>query len=254
MSQALYSFTWDEYCSWYLELSKVVLNNPDASAESLRGTRRTLIRVLETLLRLLHPLIPFITEEIWQRVAPLADRNGQTIMLQPYPVANKEKIDTAAIAETEWLQAVITGIRNIRGEMNIAPGKPLPILLQNYSDQDKTWLEESGNSLKTLARTESITLLGDNETPPDAATSLVGDMKVLVPFGAFIDKDAEINRLHKEIEKLEKDLARSTGKLSNASFVDKAPAAVVEKERTRVAEMEQARSALGEQLKKIEAL
>jgi valyl-tRNA synthetase len=254
MSQSLYSFTWDEYCSWYLELSKVVLNNPDASAESLRGTRRTLIRVLETLLRLLHPLIPFITEEIWQRVAPLADRNGQTIMLQPYPVANKEKIDTAAIAETEWLQAVITGIRNIRGEMNIAPGKPLPILLQNYSDQDKTWLEESGNSLKTLARTESITLLGDNETPPDAATSLVGDMKVLVPFGAFIDKDTEINRLHKEIEKLEKDLARSTGKLSNASFVDKAPAAVVEKERTRVAEMEQARSALGEQLKKIEAL
>ena len=224
MSQALYSFTWDEYCSWYLELSKVVLNNPDASAESLRGTRRTLIRVLETLLRLLHPLIPFITEEIWQRVAPLADRNGQTIMLQPYPVANKEKIDTAAIAETEWLQAVITGIRNIRGEMNIAPGKPLPILLQNYSDQDKTWLEESGNSLKTLARTESITLLGDNETPPDAATSLVGDMKVLVPFGAFIDKDAEINRLHEEIEKLEKDLARSTAKLSNSSFVDKAPA------------------------------
>ena len=254
MSQALYSFTWDEYCSWYLELSKVVLNNPDASAESLRGTRRTLIRVLETLLRLLHPLIPFITEEIWQRVAPLAGRSGQTIMLQPYPVANKEKIDTAAIAETEWLQAVITGIRNVRGEMNIAPGKPLPILLQNYSDQDKAWLEENGNSLKTLARTESITLLSDDETPPDAATSLVGDMKVLVPFGAFIDKDAEISRLHKEIEKLEKDLARSTGKLSNSSFVDKAPAAVVEKERTRVAEMEQARSSLGEQLKKIEAL
>jgi valyl-tRNA synthetase len=254
MSQALYSFTWDEYCSWYLELSKVVLNNPDASAESLRGTRRTLIRVLETLLRLLHPLIPFITEEIWQRVAPLAGRSGQTIMLQPYPVANKEKIDTAAIAETEWLQAVITGIRNIRGEMNIAPGKPLPILLQNYSDQDKAWLEENGNSLKTLARTESLTLLGDDEAPPDAATSLVGDMKVLVPFGAFIDKDAEINRLHKEIEKLEKDLARSTAKLSNSSFVDKAPAVVVEKERARVAEMEQARSSLGEQLKKIEAL
>ena len=254
MSQSLYSFTWDEYCSWYLELSKVVLNNPDASAESLRGTRRTLIRVFETLLRLLHPLIPFITEEIWQRVAPLAGRSGQTIMLQPYPVANKEKIDTAAIAETEWLQAVITGIRNIRGEMNIAPGKPLPILLQNYSDQDKAWLEENGNSLKTLARTESLTLLGDDEAPPDAATSLVGDMKVLVPFGAFIDKDAEINRLHKEIEKLEKDLARSTAKLSNSSFVDKAPAAVVEKERARMAEMEQARSSLGEQLKKIEAL
>jgi valyl-tRNA synthetase len=175
-------------------------------------------------------------------------------MLQPYPVANKEKIDTAAIAETEWLQAVITGIRNIRGEMNIAPGKPLPILLQNYSDQDKAWLEENGNSLKTLARTESLTLLGDDEAPPDAATSLVGDMKVLVPFGAFIDKDAEINRLHKEIEKLEKDLARSTAKLSNSSFVDKAPAAVVEKERARMAEMEQARSSLGEQLKKIEAL
>ncbi|MGB5307356.1 MAG: valine--tRNA ligase [Arenicellales bacterium] len=254
MSQALYSFTWDEYCSWYLELSKVVLNDPDASIESLRGTRRTLIRVLETLLRLLHPLTPFITEEIWQRVAPLADCSGETIMLQPYPVANEAKIDSAAIAETEWLKSVITGIRNIRGEMNISPGKPLPILFQNCSDQDHAWLEDNEKRLKTLARIESITCITNDETPPDAATSLVGDMKVLVPFGAFIDKDAEIKRLQKEMEKLDKDLERSTSKLSNASFVDKAPAAVVEKERQRVTEMEQALASLGDQLKKIEAL
>ena len=164
MSQALYSFTWDEYCSWYLELSKVVLNDPDASVESLRGTRRTLIRVLETLLRLLHPLTPFITEEIWQRVAPLAGCSGETIMLQPYPVADEAKIDSAAIAETEWLQSVITGIRNIRGEMNISPGKPLPILFQNCNDQDQGWLEDNEKRLKTLARIESITCITNDET------------------------------------------------------------------------------------------
>ncbi len=254
MSQALYSYTWDDYCSWYLELSKVVLNNPDASPESLRGTRRTLVRVLETLLRLLHPLIPFITEEIWQRIAPLAGKQGETIMLQPYPVADEEKIDLSAIAETEWLQAVITGIRNIRGEMNIKPGKPLPVFFQNLNHQDTDWLTSNNAKLKSLARLEEITALGNDESSPDAATALVGDMKVLVPFGAFIDKDEEIKRLHKEMDKIEKDLVRSTGKLSNASFVDKAPAAVVEKERGRVADMEQALAALGEQLEKIKAL
>jgi len=252
MAQAIYGFTWDEYCSWYLELSKVVLNDPDASPESQRGTRRTLVRVLEALLRILHPLIPFITEEIWQRVAPLAGKQGETIMLQPYPVADEEKIDKSAIAETEWLQAVITGIRNIRGEMNIAPGKPLPVLFQNLSQQDTDWLIENDSNLKTLARIETIICLTNDETAPDAATALVGDMKVLVPFGAFINKDEEIKRLHKEMEK--KDLTRSTGKLSNESFVDKAPTAVVEKERARVTEMEQALASLGEQLKKIEAL
>ncbi|MCK5359663.1 MAG: class I tRNA ligase family protein, partial [Gammaproteobacteria bacterium] len=254
MSQALYSYTWDDYCSWYLELSKVVLNDPDASPESLRGTRRTLVRVLEALLRLLHPLIPFITEEIWQRIALLAGKKGETIMLQPYPVADDTKIDESAIVETEWLQAVITGIRNIRGEMNIAPGKPLPVFFQGLSQQDTDWLAANDSKLKTLARIENITCLSNEDSSPDAATALVGDMKVLVPFGAFIDKDEEIKRLHKEIEKIEKDLARSTGKLSNASFVDKAPAAVVDKERARVKEMEQAIAALGEQLKKVEAL
>jgi len=254
MSQALYGFTWDEYCSWYLELSKVVLNDPNASPESLRGTRRTLVRVLEALLRLLHPLIPFITEEIWQRVAPLAGKQGETIMLQPYPVADEAKINKSATTESEWLQAIITGIRNIRGEMNISPGKPLPVFLQNLSQQDRDLLAANENKLKTLARIGEITCLANKETSPDAATALIGDLKVLVPFGAFIDKDEEIKRLRKEIEKIEKDLARSTGKLSNASFVDKAPAAVVEKERARVAEMEQAIASLGEQLKKIEAL
>jgi valyl-tRNA synthetase len=254
MSQSLYGYTWDEYCSWYIELSKVVLNDPDASPESLRGTRRTLVRVLETLLRLLHPLIPFITEEIWQRVAPLAGKQGETIMLQPYPVADEEKIDLSAIAETEWLQSVITGIRNIRGEMNISPGKPLPVLFQNLNQQATAWLTANDSRLKTLARIETITCLGNDEDSPDAATALVAEMKVLVPFGAFIDKDEEIKRLHKEMEKIEKDLSRSTGKLSNASFVDKAPAAVVDKERARVTEMEQALASLGEQLKKIEAL
>ena len=254
MSQALYSFTWDEYCSWYLEMSKVVLNNENAGIEAVRGTRRTLVRVLETLLRLLHPLIPYITEEIWQRVAPLAGKSGETIMLQPYPVCDESKIDEVAIRDSQWVQAVVSGIRNIRGEMNIAPNKPLPILMQDGSEQDKALLEANQNTLRQLARIEEITWLTPGDTPPDAATALVGDMKVLVPLGAFIDKDAELQRLQREMEKLEKDLQRAQGKLSNPSFVDKAPAAVVDKERQRVSEMETALGSLKEQSAKIETM
>ena len=128
-SQALYEFIWNEYCDWYLELSKPVLWDEQASAAAKRGTRHTLIRVLETWLRLLHPFMPFITEEIWQTVAPLAGKSGPTIMLQPYPVADDKAVDSAANADIEWLKGVIVGVRNIRGEMNIPPGKALSVLL-----------------------------------------------------------------------------------------------------------------------------
>ncbi|HBE92505.1 MAG TPA: valine--tRNA ligase, partial [Gammaproteobacteria bacterium] len=254
MSQALYSFTWDEYCSWYLEMSKVVLNNDDASDEAKRGTRRTLVRVLETMLRLLHPLIPYITEEIWQRVATLAGKSGDTIMLQPYPVCDEDNIDEAAIQDAQWVQAVVSGIRNIRGEMNIAPNKPLPILMQDGSEQDKSLLDANQDTLQQLARIEEITWLTIDDTPPDSATALVGDMKVLVPLGAFIDKDAEMQRLQREMDKLDKDLLRAQGKLSNPSFVDKAPDAVVDKERQRVSEMKAALGLLKEQSAKIETM
>jgi valyl-tRNA synthetase len=175
-------------------------------------------------------------------------------MLQPYPVCDASRIDEAAIQDAQWVQAVVSGIRNIRGEMNIAPNKPLPILMQDGDERDKEMLEANTAMLKTLARIEDITWLNEGDTPPDSATALVGDMKVLVPLGAFIDKDAELQRLQREMDKLNKDLQRATGKLSNPSFVDKAPTAVVDKERQRVTEMEAALASLTEQAKKISAM
>src|SRR5690606_10793039 len=140
-AQAIYEFVWNEYCDWYLELSKPVLWGEQFSAAQKTGTRRTLIRVLETTLRLAHPLMPFITEEIWQKIKPLADARGETIMLAPYPVADETKIDLQALDDTAWLQAVILGVRNIRGEMNISPGKNLPLYFQHGSDEDLQRLE-----------------------------------------------------------------------------------------------------------------
>jgi valyl-tRNA synthetase len=253
-SQALYEFIWNEYCDWYLELSKPVLWDDNAPAEAKRGTRRTLIRVLETWLRLLHPLMPFITEEIWQTVAPLAGKSGPTIMLQPYPVANEKGVDSAANADIEWLKGVIIGVRNIRGEMNIPPGKELTVLLANGNERDKTRLEQNAPFLKKLAKLADIKWLSAGEEAPVAATALVGELEILVPMAGLMDKDAELARLAREIDKLEKDLSRLQGKLGNASFVDKAPAAVVAKERDKMQAQQQALATLQEQVQRIEQM
>ncbi|HWR88588.1 MAG TPA: valine--tRNA ligase, partial [Acidiferrobacterales bacterium] len=202
-AQAIYSFTWNEYCDWYLELSKVVLNDPKPSAAAQRGTRRTLVQVLETLLRLLHPITPFITEEIWQRVAALAGKSGSTIMREPYPLTDATAIDHEAVKEMRWVMNVIAGIRNIRGEMDIAPSKLLPVLLQDASAQDLACLERNRATFATLARTESITCLKPGDAAPESATALVGNMQVLVPLGSAINKQAELERLSKEMEKIE---------------------------------------------------
>jgi valyl-tRNA synthetase len=239
-SQAIYEFIWNEYCDWYLELSKPVLWDDDASAALKTGTRRTLIRVLEASLRMAHPLMPFITEEIWQRVAPLAGRTGSTIMLQSYPQADDKQIDTVANADIEWLQGVIVGVRNIRGEMNIPPGKELNVLLRNGDNKDKNRLEANAQYLKKLAKLSDIRFLLTDEAAPVASAALVGDLEILVPMAGLIDKDAELARLAKEIDKLDKDIARIGGKLSNSGFVDKAPAAVVDKEREKLANQQQA--------------
>jgi valyl-tRNA synthetase len=246
-SQALHEFIWNEYCDWYLELSKPVLWDDGACAAAKRGTRRTLIRVLESWLRLLHPLMPFITEEIWQTVAPLAGVTGPTIMLQPYPVADQKGVDSAANADIEWLKGVIVGVRNIRGEMNIPPGKALTILLRNGSELDKSRLEQNTAFLRKLAKLDDITWLSEGEEAPVAATALVGELEILVPMAGLIDKEAELARLAKEIEKLEKDLSRIQGKLNNASFVDKAPAEVVARERDKMQGQQQALEQLQEQ-------
>ena len=253
-SQTLYEFIWNEYCDWYLELSKPVLWDESASIEAQRGTRRTLVRVLETWLRLLHPFMPFITEEIWQTVATLAGRSGATIMLQPYPVADEASIDIAANAEIEWLKDFIVGVRNIRGEMNIPPGKALPVLVSNGSDSDQSRVENNAPFLTQLAKLESITWLSAGESAPVAATSLVGGMEILVPMAGLIDQAAELKRLAKEIEKLDQEMARIQGKLANKSFVDRAPADVVEKERAKQAGLQESLQQLKQQEQRISQL
>ena len=238
--QALYEFIWNEYCDWYLELSKPVLWDDAAAPELQRGTRRTLITVMETWLRLLHPFMPFITEEIWQRAAPFAGVNGPSIMLQPWPVSDPAAVDSAASAEIEWLKAVIVGVRNIRGEMNVPPGRSLEVLCRNGSDTDRQRLHDNASFLKKLAKLESIEWLAPGEQPPVAATSLVGDLELLVPLAGLIDRDVELARLSREIEKLEKERGRLHGKLSNSSFVDRAPQDVVAKEREKLEALKQA--------------
>jgi len=253
-AQALYDFTWSSFCDWYLELSKPVLNDESASEAAKRGTRRTLVQTLETLLRLAHPIMPFITEEIWQKLEPLTGIDGDTIMLAPFPSTDAGLADAEAEAEMEWVMQLILGIRRIKGEMNISPGKPLPILLQNVSEQDLKWLEAGRKYMDFLARVESVEVLSPSEQAPESAIALVGEMKVLIPMAGLIDKEAELARLDKEIGRLQADLERTRKKLSNPSFVDKAPPAVVQKERDKLAELVGAMARLGEQAKKIRAL
>ena len=253
-AQAIYEFIWNEYCDWYLELTKPILNDPQSTAAHLRGTRNTLVSVLETALRLAHPIMPFITEEVWQRVAPMVGIHGATIMNQPYPIANAQLEDAQAIADMEWVQSFVLGVRKIRSGMNIDPRKPLPVMLQNTSSQDRLRGEANARLLQSLARVETIRWLAGDETAPESATSLVGEMKLLIPMAGLIDKTAELARLAKEIEKLAKDVDRVEAKLSNASFVDKAPAAVVDKERGKLAEMKSALDKLREQRNRIEKM
>jgi valyl-tRNA synthetase len=224
-AQHIYEFTWNEYCDWYLELSKISLQSDNAALQ--RGTRKTLLNILENILRIAHPLMPFITEEIWQRVAPLAGIEGETIMLQPYPEADNNLINEQAITETNWVMNFILGIRRIRGEMNIAPGKPLTVLLQNGSDSDQAFFNNSQNYLLKLGRLQSISWLTENDNAPESAIALVGNMKILIPMAGLIDKEAELARLEKEIQKIHKELPRIKGKLNNPKFIDKAPAAVI---------------------------
>jgi valyl-tRNA synthetase len=252
--QEIYDFTWHEFCSWYLELSKAVLQSDDSSAAAQRGTRQTLIEVLESVLRLLHPLMPFVTEEIWQQVAARAGIEGDTIMLRPYPVAASAACDDEAIADIEWVQQFILGIRQIRGEMDLSPGKPLPVLLQNANAVDRRRSEMHAGLLQRVGRVESVLILEAGDEPPAAATALLGDMRLLVPMKGIIDVDAERARLGKLQEKVNADLARSNGKLGNENFVNNAPDDVVTQERARVVEFQKAAVQLAEQLDKLNEL
>jgi len=257
---AIYDFAWNRYCDWYLELSKPVLNSDSAAEAAKRGTRQTLVQVLETLLRLTHPIMPFITEEIWQRVKPLADVGGrtprgtETIMLQPWPTTDHDLIDPISTTEMEWVMQFILGIRSIKGEMNIPPGKPVPVLLADTMENDRRYAEQHRAYLDFLARVESIEILPEGDAGPESATALVGNMKILIPLAGLIDKGAELARLEKEIGKLEGDIKRTEGKLSNPNFVDKAPEAVVQKEKDKLAGAKAALENLSAQAEKIRAL
>ncbi len=256
-AQAVYEFTWNEFCDWYLELSKPVLQSDDGSAAQKRGTRRTLVEVLESLLRLLHPLMPFITEEIWQQVAPRAGIDGETIMLQEYPVPSVDLGSDeyrAAAQDIEWVRAFVLGIRQIRGEMDISPGKPLPVLLQHASEVDRQRAAANALLLQKVGGVSGIDVIGDDDEAPAAATALLGDMRLLVPMKGIIDVDAERARLDKQLAKTSAELKKAQGKLANKNFVNNAPAAVVTQERDRVVEFERTMAQLSEQLDKLREL
>jgi valyl-tRNA synthetase len=253
-AQALYEFVWSDYCDWYLELSKPVLWDEAAPDALKTGTRRTLVRVLEALLRLAHPFLPFLSEEIWQPVKTLAGKTGDTLMLQPWPEADAGRIDGEAEADIAWIQQVILGVRNIRGEMNIPPGRKLQIYLRGGEAADRARLEANRGFLERLANLEAVHWLEAGADAPVAATALAGALEIHVPMAGLIDRDAELARLDRETGKLAQELARLEGKLGNAKFVDNAPADVVARERAKAAATADALARLAQQRARIAAL
>ncbi|MDP1775498.1 MAG: valine--tRNA ligase, partial [Moraxellaceae bacterium] len=252
VAQTIYDFVWNEYCDWYLELTKPVLSaDTQATEAQQRAARRTLVRVLETILRITHPLMPFITEEIWQRVKPLANAEGEFLMLARFPEPDLSRVDADANSEIAWIQQVIAGIRNIRGELGISPGKPLPLLATNVSADDATKLQRQDALLRFIGRLESITVVANEADLLPVSTALVGQMTLGVPLAGLIDVAAELARLDKEIARLGQEVARVEAKLSNESFVARAPADVVAKERAKIADNQRAQAALLEQRERI---
>ncbi|WP_449758306.1 valine--tRNA ligase [Erwinia persicina] len=248
----LYEFTWNQFCDWYLELAKPVMNG--GSEAQLRGTRNTLVTVLEALLRLAHPIIPFITETIWQQVKALKNISDDTIMLQPMPEFSESRVDAAAMTDTEWMKQAIVAVRNIRNEMNISPAKPLDVMLRGASADVVRRVNDNHNFLKTLARLETLELLPAGEKGPVSVTKLVDGAELLIPMAGLVDKAAELERLAKEVLKLDVEMEKITTKLGNEGFVARAPEAVVAKERERLADFEQAKIKLIEQQAVIAAL
>src|ERR1700694_172281 len=253
-ASALYEFTWYDFCDWYLELTKPVLQGEGIGAAARRGTQRTLVQVLESLQRALHPLMPFITEEIWQRVAPLAARAGESVMLQAYPAASDFAADEEAEREVAWIQAAVLGVRQIRGEMNINPARRIAVLFKDASAQDQAFTARHRAWLERLAGLASITVLPPGAAAPQSAAALVGTLTILVPMARLIDASAEAERLGGLLAKAQDDLAKAHARLANESFVRNAPTAVVTTERERAAELERTASALSSQLERVRGL
>ena len=253
-AQTLYDFVWNEYCDWYLELSKPVLWDDPSSNELRQGTLRTLLEVLETILRLMHPLMPFITEEIWQNVAPRLGINGDSIMLAQWPEADHELIYGDAEAEMEWLKSIIVAVRTIRSESNIPPGDELGLILGNTVADDSARVTRHKQALAKLAKVASITIAKSGEEQPPTLSALAGTIEVMVPMAGVIDVDKELARLDKELDRLTAERGRLAGKLSNDNFVARAPADVVDKERAKLADIETSISSITTQKSKMEEL
>ncbi|HSY08120.1 MAG TPA: valine--tRNA ligase [Steroidobacteraceae bacterium] len=251
---ALYEFTWDEFCSWYLELTKPTLQSEGASEATRRGTRRTLAAMLEALQRALHPLMPFITEEIWQKTAVLAGRGGATIMLAPYPLAADYPADPEAEAEIAWLQGFILAVRQIRGEMDIHPSKRVPVLVKEPSADAQARIERQRTYLERLAGIENIAFLERGAAVPQAATAMLGELTLLVPMANLIDAAAESERLGKRLAKARQELDRTRAQLGNGNFVANAPPAVVATLRERLVELERTAAGFEAQLTRVRAL
>ena len=235
-AQTIYDFIWNEYCDWYVELTKPVLNDAEVSEGRKAEVRRVLLAVMEASLRLAHPLMPYLTEEIWQTLAPMIGKGGDTIMTAKYPVPEAAKMNEQAEADMQWLQGLIGAVRNIRGEMGLGNARLLPVLLQNISDSERTQIERIQPLFKALAKVESITFLAQGEEPPLSSSSVVGHASVFVPMKGLIDPKAELGRLQKDLDKVQKQHDQIANKLANEGFVAKAPAAVVEGEKVKLAE------------------
>ena len=251
VAQALYEFVWNDYCDWFLELSKPALGGSDT--EAIASTRHTLLRVLEAILRALHPITPFITEEVWQNVAPRLAIAGSSVADRPYPRSEEFSagVESRSVDDIEWLKAVLGEVRRIRSEMNIPPGKQIPLLFARGDADDRARLARFASPIAFLARTESQRWLEPGEQEPASASAIVGDLRVLIPLAGLIDLDAEKARLAREIGRVEGEIAKCNGKLGNATFVANAPAAVVEQERQRLADFATMLAGLREQLDRL---
>ena len=253
-TQEIHDLVWNKYCDWYLELSKPTLSANNANHLQQTGTRRTLARVLEAILRLTHPIIPFITEEIWQNISPLAGIQGKTIMTQPYPEFDQSRLDVDAEREMEWVMDFILGIRKVRGEMNIAPGKWIPVLIAGASRQDLTFMQRNRQHLYAIAKIASLEVLNEEQPEPESSVSLVGHLRLLIPMAGLIDKNTELTRLNKVLLQLDSEISRITGKIDNPGFITKAPSEVVKKEKDKLTDLEVRRSGLSAQRDKITSL
>lgn len=255
VSKDIYEFIWNEYCDWYVELAKASLNDDSVSDERKAQIRYVLLHVLETALRFTHPIMPFITEQIWQTIAPLLGRKDtDSIVVAKFPQVDESQINAQIEADMTWLQELIAGVRNIRGEMKLGNAVRLPVLLENITSEQVERLSRIENQFKALAKVESLTILKDGDDVPLSSSSMVGQLRVLVPMKGLIDPTAELTRLGKAHEKLQKQAEGIARKLDNENFVSKAPAEVVDAEKAKLAELEGQLKVMTEQMDQLKAL